>query len=44
MYQYKNFRIVESESGYYVFSPKGKKFGPFSTDTEAEEFIDNITE
>lgn len=46
MYEYKGYRIVSGQSGfgYTVFAPTGRAYGPFASDTEAEEFIDNLTE
>ena len=46
MYEYKGYRIVSGQSGfgYTVFALNGRTYGPFTSDTEAEEFIDNLTE
>ena len=38
-YQYKNYTI-QDEGVWYVYTPAGKKCGPFTTDKEAEEFVD----
>jgi len=43
MYQYKGHRIVETDYGYLVYTPKGERLGPYSTTKEAEEAIDEKT-
>ena len=44
MYQYRGYRIVHSSSGfgYTVYSPSGRVYGPFGSDKEAENFVDNL--
>ena len=46
MYEYKGYRIVSGQSGfrYTVVAPNGRTYGPFASDTEAEELIDNLTQ
>jgi len=44
LYQYKNCTIVYGEKGIFVFSPDGAMHGPFSTEKDAEEFVDNTIE
>lgn len=42
MYQYKGYNIIISNCNIWIYSSSGKRYGPFTTCKEAEEYINEL--